>query len=236
MRLLLATLPILAMITEGFGQSLPVTSIASQPFSADEVIIENPKPNVHNVLPMKRIRIYRDSAGRTREDVSIPRDPTATQVVNIEDPIAGIHYFLDTERKIARRLVYPRPTAPVATPTMAASGLPGGLVESFPKFRDVRTTTEFLGTQLIEGLATDGQRITSVSPTSMPGCDENVALSESWYSPELRMTLLQKRSNCMGDGTTRLEHINRAEPDPLLFQVPPDYTIVDQGWSGNAAK
>src|ERR1019366_7833875 len=52
MRLLLATLPILATITEGFGQSLPVTSIASQPFSADEVIIENPKPNVHNVLPM----------------------------------------------------------------------------------------------------------------------------------------------------------------------------------------
>jgi hypothetical protein len=40
----------------------------------------------------------------------------------------------------------------------------------------------------------------------------------------------------MGDGSTRLAHINRAEPDPLLFQVPSDYTIVDQEWNGKAAK
>jgi hypothetical protein len=154
MRFLLATLPIIALITEGFGQSLPVTSIAGQPFSADEAIVENPKPNVRNVLPMKTIRIYRDSAGRTREDVSSPRDPTATQVVNIEDPIAGVHYFLDTESKIARRLVYPRPAAPGLTPATSASG-PHGAVMSSPKFPDVRTTSESLGTQLIEGLAAE---------------------------------------------------------------------------------
>src|ERR1035437_8180100 len=128
MRLLLATLPILATITEGFGQSLPVTSIASQPFSADEVIIENPKPNVRNMLPMKTIRIYRDSAGRTREDVSIPRDPAFTQVVNIEDPVAGVYYYLDTESKIARRLFFPRPATPGLSPAMNASGPPGGAV------------------------------------------------------------------------------------------------------------
>lgn len=236
MRFPLVTWLILVLIAGGFGQSLPLISFAGQPFSADEVIIENPKPNVHNVLPMKTIRIYRDSAGRTREDVSIPRDPIATQVVNIEDPIAGIHYFLDTEKKIARRLVYPLPAALGRTPTLPSSGAPAGLFESFPKFRDIRTTSESFGTVLIGGLAADGQRITSVSPGSMPGCDENVAVSESWYSPELRMTLLQKRSSCMGDGTTRLEHINREEPDPLLFQVPSDYTMVDQEWSGKAAK
>jgi hypothetical protein len=236
MRFWLATLPILASITEGFGQSLPVTSITGQPFSADEVITENPKPNVHNVLPMKTIRIYRDSAGRTREDVSIPRDPTATQAVNIEDPVAGVHYFLDTERKIARRIVFPRPATPGLIPTMSASGAPQAAVMSFPGVRDVRTESESLGNRLIEGLATDGQRITSVSSGSLPGCDENVAVIESWYSRELRVALLQKRSNCMGNGTTRLEHIDRTEPDPLLFQVPSDYTVVDQEWSGKTAK
>jgi hypothetical protein len=230
-------LPIFTLITEGFGQSVPVPSIAGQPFSADEVIVENPKPNVHNVLPMKTIRIYRDSAGRTREDVSIPRDPIATQVVNIEDPVAGVHYYLDTEGKIARRLVYPRPATPVVTPKTITSDSPGRAVMfSSPKFRDVRTTSESIGTQLIEGLTGNGQRVTSVSPVSMPGCDKNASVIESRYSEELRITLLQKRSNCMGDGTTRLEHINRAEPEPLLFQVPPDYTIVDQEWSGPAAK
>jgi hypothetical protein len=28
-----------------------------------------------------------------------------------------------------------------------------------------------------------------------------------------------------GDSTTRLTNISRAEPDPALFQVPPDYYI-----------
>jgi hypothetical protein len=50
------------------------------------------------------------------------------------------------------------------------------------------------------------------------------------------MTLLEKVSNCMWDGATGLEHINRAEPDLLLFQVPSDCTIADQGWNGKASK
>src|SRR5580698_4439381 len=106
MRLLLATLLMLAWPPGGFGQFLPIVSITGQPFSADEVIVEAPNANVRNVLPMKKIHIYRDSAGRTREDVSIPQDPAAAQFVNIEDPVAGVHYFLDTPNRIARRLVY----------------------------------------------------------------------------------------------------------------------------------
>ena len=228
-------MPIFGLIGAGFGQSVPVSSIASQPFSADEVIVQNPKSNVHNVLPTKMISIYRDSTGRTREDVAIPRDPIATQVVNIEDPVAAVHYYLDTENKIARRLVYPHGRSwPGVTTSTSDPG--GGIMFLSPKFHDLRTTSESLGTQLIQGLTSDGRRVTSVSPHSIPGCAENVSVIESWYSAELRMTLLQKRSNCIGESTTRLEHINRAEPDPLLFRVPPDYTIVDQPWSGPATK
>jgi len=73
------------------------------------------------------------------------------------------------------------------------------------------------GYQLIDGLAAEGQRIASIFPVFMPGCDEQVAMSDSWYSPELRIILLQKRANCMGDSTTRLEHINRAEEDPQAW-------------------
>src|SRR5882757_273714 len=115
MRFLSVTFPVLALASLGFGQA-PVVSIAGQPFSADEVMIQNPKPNVLNVLPMKTIRVYRDSAGRTREDVSIPRDPTATPFVSSIDPIAGAAYALDTEKKIARRLLYPQPWTPEAKP------------------------------------------------------------------------------------------------------------------------
>ena len=90
--------PIFPLITEGFGQVV-VISVAGQPFSADAVIIQNPKPNVRNVIPMKTIHIYRDSAGRTREDVSVPRDPTANQVANVLDPIAGVSLLFRHRRQ-----------------------------------------------------------------------------------------------------------------------------------------
>lgn len=90
----------------------PLVAIADQPFSADEVNTQNPTPNVHCLVPMKTIAFIGN-----REDVSVPRDPIAAPFVNIEDPIAGVHYYLDTEKKIARRLVYPRPWKPAGKPS-----------------------------------------------------------------------------------------------------------------------
>jgi hypothetical protein len=53
-------------------------------------------------------------------------------------------------------------------------------------------------------------------------------VNESWYSPELQMMLLkQGHQTLSGDSITRLENIDRSEPMPLLFQVPPEYTIED---------
>ena len=228
MRLSLA----LVFTTLAFGQFVPVPSLPGHPFSAEQVNVENPRPNVHNVLPLKTIRVYRDSSGRTREDVSVPRDPIATQVVNIEDPVAGVHYYLDTERKLARRLVDPRPLPP-PNPSDAPQKT---VWFSSPKFGELHTTSESLGTRLIEGLTATGERITTVSSQSSPACEDNVSVVESWYSTELRIILLQKRSNCMGTGETRLEHISLTEPDPLLFQVPPDYSTVDQPWNSPPAK
>ncbi len=94
----------------------------------------------------------------------------------------------------------------------------------------MRTTTESLKPQFIEGLPAEGKRVTSTG-TAPPGCPDNSSAVETWYSPELRMTLLQTHSNCMGDGSARLTNITRTEPDPYLFGIPGDYTIVEQEWS-----
>jgi hypothetical protein len=50
------------------------------------------------------------------------------------------------------------------------------------------------------------------------------------------MNLLQNESNSLGESTTRRVNINRAEPDPLLFRIPSDYTIVDQKGYGAASR
>ena len=233
MRFLMVTFPVLALASLGLGQ-VPIVSIAGQPFSADEAIIENPKPNVRNVLPMKTIRIYRDSAGRTREDVSIPHDPTATPFVSILDPIAGVNYYLDTEKKIARRLLKQPILAPLGGRALARRypqpWTPAGAMQSSKDGCNFQTTSELLGTQIIEGVVADVKRTTSVSLDSESGC-ENKSVNEIWYSRELRMILLEKTANSLGDETTRLEHIDRQEPDPRLFQVPSGYTIVELHWN-----
>src|SRR5580658_4920067 len=80
-------------------------------------------------------------------------------------------------------------------------------------------------------LVAEGRRITRVFPAATVGSSTRPAqesVEEAWYSQELQMMVLkQMHTTSMGDSTTRLENINRSEPDPSLFQVPLDYTIVD---------
>jgi len=221
--------PVLALlslvsITGIFAQGVPVISIAGQPFSAEETTVRVPAANVRNVLPRQTTRIYRDFAGRTRTDTWTPASLIDGSFISIDDPGAGVHYSLDTKNKIARRFLFPA-AAPGQTPSTVT--LVSSLYCKFGPPCPV-TRAESLGTKVIEGLATDGQRSTTVSPAGAPGGGGWTAVVESWYSAELRVILLMKESNSLGTGTTRLENINRAEPDPLLFQVPPDYTIVEE--------
>lgn len=96
-----------------------------------------------------------------------------------------------------------------------------------PGIAEASTKSESLGTQVIGGLIVEGQRITH----SYPKTDRSVAqesVNESWYSQELQMMVLkQVHQTLLGDSTTRLENIHQTEPDLLLFQVPPEYTIQD---------
>ena len=53
---------------------------------------------------------------------------------------------------------------------------------------------------------------------------------ERWYSPDLQMNVLVKRSDPrMGTTIFQLTDIQRKEPDASLFQVPADYTVTRGG-------
>jgi hypothetical protein len=52
---------------------------------------------------------------------------------------------------------------------------------------------------------------------------------ESWYSPELQVTVMSKHSDPRaGENVYRLTAIKREEPAAALFAPPPDYTIRDR--------
>jgi hypothetical protein len=89
---------------------------------------------------------------------------------------------------------------------------------------------EDLGTQNIEGVMAQGRRTTQIWPAGSQGNDRPFqTVSESWYSPDLKLTVLSKNSDPRsGESTVKLTSIDRSEPPLTQFQPPPDYTVVEE--------
>lgn len=91
-------------------------------------------------------------------------------------------------------------------------------------------TNEDLGQQAIEGVAAAGHRMVQTWPAGAVGNDRPFqSVSETWYSAEIKETVLSKSSDPRsGEATTKLINISRSEPDASLFIPPADYTVVDE--------
>lgn len=91
------------------------------------------------------------------------------------------------------------------------------------------TDTEQLGKQTIEGVECEGTRAVTPMPAGAIGNELPIkTVNETWYSPELKMTILSKRSDPrFGESTYRVTNIVRFEPNAALFQIPSEYTIID---------
>ena len=91
-----------------------------------------------------------------------------------------------------------------------------------------KTSKEDLGEQMIEGVRATGTRSTTVIPagSSIGNLNEIRIVSEQWLSPDLDVLVMTKHSDPrVGETTYRLTNIIRAQPDPNLFTVPPDYKL-----------
>jgi hypothetical protein len=87
--------------------------------------------------------------------------------------------------------------------------------------------TEDLGTQSIEGVSAQGTRKTITIPAGQVGNEQPIyVVSETWYSPELKTTVMSKRNDPrVGETEFKLTNIQRGEPDASLFQPPPGIEI-----------
>jgi TonB family protein len=90
-------------------------------------------------------------------------------------------------------------------------------------------TSDSLGKQMIEGVECEGTRRVSTIPAGQMGNERPIEIVfESWYSPELQVTMLSKQSDPRyGETTIRVANLLRVEPDEFLFKVPSDYTIKE---------
>jgi hypothetical protein len=169
--------------------------------------------------PSQKMKQYRDSAGRTRNEITMaPNMPgaQAITVISIADPANGFRYTLDPRTNTARKMAQASPEALAAARTAAQNKRP-------------ETSSEPLGTETIQGVLARGTRVTLVYPVGSSGNDRPItATNESWFAVDLRVMLQSKMSDPrFGDSTTTLTNISRAEPDPTLFQIPPDYQVIE---------
>jgi len=90
-----------------------------------------------------------------------------------------------------------------------------------------KTPGEPIGKQTIEGVAAEGTRSVNTIKAGSIGNDRDIQVtSESWYSPDLQMTIMSKHSDPRsGEESFRVININRNEPASYLFQVPSGYNI-----------
>ena len=231
-------------------------AVIGQPYSATEVNehIQTLADGTRITSPQQKTIYYRDSQGRTRTEHTFPSAMRAATgaaegptMIDLFDPVANVRYSLDVRSRTAHKIVLvavSQPGAQLAQRSAVAVQIAGNfqplpavipqpITSQNPAEQTQRPqfSREALAPQTMEGILVNGTRMTTTYPVDSIGNDRPVTVtSETWISPDLRVTVLSKTSDPRtGESTTRLTNISRAEPDPSLFQVPPDYQVIEPG-------
>ena len=197
-------------------------------------------------------RIYRDGAGRVRSEQD---RADGTTMVSIVDPVAGVSYRLDPQQHIAWRTPTQTVTAlmkregadeesraeakralaaakaglePGAGSLQPAAGARGGGGGMIMRRGGAEPALEH---KMIDGIPVDGSSRTETIAAGEIGNQLPITVvNEEWSSPDLKVLVMRRHSDPRtGESTFRLSNIVRAEPNPTLFTVPPEYEIRDTG-------
>lgn len=221
----------------GYGD---VGIVSGNPFQAEIVVIRSRATALSSAIPPRLPELVaRDSAGRVRvERVSgefqYDNGPdagtkTLQHRITICDPVAQTMTEINTLDATAK-IVHSRPSAPsssrlqpVQTRTFCSSRLLLG--------RDGRIKREDLGDQTIEGVVAHGVRIFMPMLGAPDGGEsaQGENTTERWCSDDLSALVLTTSENPRSGvkSSVGMQKIERAEPDPSLFQIPPNYAVTE---------
>jgi hypothetical protein len=185
--------------------------------------------------------LYRDSQGRFRREVTLSgfgplqTSGKARTMITIGDPVAGAHYLLDAEQKVAHKMTPPKGGKRGAWSNRNAQAFDQTMQKRMASEEaSGEVKKESLGTQAINGVNAEGTRITRTIPAGQIGNDKPIQIVfERWYSPDLQIVVKSTRSDPrFGTTTYALTNVQRAEPAAALFTVPSDYTVKEGGPGG----
>ena len=179
--------------------------------------------------------VYRDSLGRTREEVTLPPPPprapaadgaqadapkppagSRTMIV-IVDPVANTITRLNPERKVASVQTVPAEffTHMQEREAREAQGA---------RPHDKEANVVDLGSKTFAGVVAQGKRISHTFP-SREGEGTKTFSREEWFSPDLKLGVSETETSDRGTRSEILSTLTKAEPDASLFKVPEGYTV-----------
>lgn len=210
-----------------------VTPVASAPFSGTvEILSKEPLPN-GSVYTRRTINhIARNSLGviynemRKLEPPEFQGEPRILSS-HIYDPQTRLSTFLTPETHIARQMVLPVPLHPSANSTPDTNVAPSNA-------QNLRT--QDLGIETVAGLLLHGTRKVRTVPAALSGTGHEITITDDyWYSDDLKVYLaLSHKDPRTGEQIVGIIKVDRKEPDPSIFQIPPAYKVVDETPVGQA--
>jgi hypothetical protein len=215
-------------------------NVKNAPFSANVItqydrVLENGN-HIHRETQGK---VFRDSQGRVRTETafaSLTGAADKSQHITIQDPLSHLVIHLDPKTRTATiRHLNPtlaetkepgKPGAMVlVAPQQQASSIGIPLQHSDPAKRPL-VRTEALGTKSLEGVVVTGTRTARTIENG--GNQPIISITEAWFSRDLQMVILSVTDDGQSaHSMMKLVDIRRGDPSPLMFQVPPDYTVKD---------
>ena len=211
------------MMHDEIGEGKVVTGV---PMSADLVVTRDTTlADGNHIHTQTQTKVYRDADGRVRREIGFELNTPTTgaakrSMIIITDPVAGKRYVLNPQNKTAHVMPF--------QPGKHGQGPPppgGEAGQKWAKHDDANLNREELGMKTVNGLQTQGTRVTHTIPAGKIGNEKPIeVVTERWYSTDLQLPLATTHTDpMMGTMTTNLTNIARTAPDASLFQVPSDY-------------
>src|SRR5208337_2229669 len=204
-----------------------VTPVPGAPFSGTvEILPKQARPDGSAYTRHTINHIARNSSGviyNERRKLEPPGFQGEPRILSshIYDPQTRLSTFLEPQTHLARQMVLRTPpqAPPNSTPDTAIAPT---------NARNL--STQDMGTETVAGLPLHGTRKLRTVPTILSGTGHEITITDDyWYSDDLKVYLVLKHNDPRtGEQFVGIIKVDRQEPDPSIFQIPPTYKIVDE--------
>jgi hypothetical protein len=211
----------------------PLTVITGHPYSAHRIIFTTKRlPGGTTATQIDKSLLWRDAQGRTREEQILKTSGGSDEVhvINVSDPVARRHLSWSTGGNIEREVF----TTPISEEITFVDHIPGTDLSPAERAAAIERnrnpniiSAQRLGPATINGLEATGLRTVMLAASEATKDHELRRTHETWRSSDSLALIVRSITNDPATGKIDIEltDIDRHNPDPSLFQPPPDYRL-----------